>query len=1052
MASTGVLCEEFPHILGWTNQGVQRHGHERPSPPRQRKSEPSRPSPGQGLRDPKGQEKRSRAPKEDPRRVGPWKLGKTIGRGFSGRVKIAKHTITGHPAAVKILPRHLVPNSRMSINQAEIVIMKLIDHPNVMKLYDVYDNLHEIFLVMEYVEGGELFEFLVSRGRLSEDEALNYFQQIIRGVDYCHRFNICHRDLKPENLVRVLLLDKANNIKIADFGMAVWEASGKLLETSCGSPHYASPEIVAGINYHGSSSDIWSCGVILFALLTGRLPFDDENLSDLLTKVRIGVFQMPPDISGPVQDLIRGMLTVDPTKRLTMDEIQSHPWFTRVPPKPLPSHIIAPTREQMSKSFGRPEELDPDIVFNLQTLWGGAEKDLIVDALVTNALTRPLCGNFTRQSWEKVFYFLLARYKQHHLDNFADDAVEFSTPAAAARTTKSKSKKPPREHIVRTGAGAVRSRSRQSIASLNRRSTAAPRAGANGTSHLVATRPAPSTPGTVLETASKATGFLEGSRRAVSPSPDGKTPTTPRNLKPRAEVPMSHGTYSAIKSRQTSAATPKRGADQVVASAVPRILLQEATPSPAQRRQRDSVDVRTGSFISKPDITPSPSPKPVTSPTASIRIPQTEDPAMRRFFHDIVDQLQTMSNRSPNLHEGALGGSAPTSPFLDSDGFDSCSGVNQFEDAEENDSGGFESYEQENSSSRSLSHSQRRPDGKRTSGFVLVDDSSRIPSAVNQNSRIQKLSMLRPHRTQPRAKQPSLSGWNTEQESEQYPDLYDKTSTRGQSSSQRSKKSINLTANKENSHFSTYRPVTREPKVNKGKGKAVMGLTIEAARHYSPGFDPSSEGSRKSSRSSRRSKGQFSILLILYDLLTDRFKMDIFPGIAGSPSPLSPASSAFTDDAGLMSPKISWFTNLFSWKQPSYRLMSLESCEESRVEAKGLLEDLGCLVLVERYDAGEVLKCQFEDHSGGSLRPVKFKVEFIGQQSGSTHEIQTIGGTTQFAPKNPLTYQTCMSLTMEKGSAPSFKSICNALRKLWDLDLPNHPPVGLGSTTRKPPH
>lgn len=130
---------------------------ERPSPPRQRKSEPSRPSPGQGLRDPKGQEKRSRAPKEDPRRVGPWKLGKTIGRGFSGRVKIAKHTITGHPAAVKILPRHLVPNSRMSINQAgahadkrllgierEIVIMKLIDHRNVMKLYDVYDNLHEM--------------------------------------------------------------------------------------------------------------------------------------------------------------------------------------------------------------------------------------------------------------------------------------------------------------------------------------------------------------------------------------------------------------------------------------------------------------------------------------------------------------------------------------------------------------------------------------------------------------------------------------------------------------------------------------------------------------------------------------------------------------------------------------------------------------------------------------------------------------------------------------------------------------------------------------------
>ncbi|WAQ85410.1 hypothetical protein PtA15_6A38 [Puccinia triticina] len=999
---------------------------ERLSPPRQRKSEPSRPSAAQALGDLK-KDARSRGQKEDPRRVGPWKLGKTIGKGFSGRVKIAKHTVTGHPAAVKIVPRHLIPNSRMSINQAgahadkrllgierEIVIMKLIDHPNVMRLYDVYENSHEIYLVMEFVEGGELFEFLVSRGRLSEDEALNYFQQIIRGVDYCHRFNICHRDLKPENL----LLDKANNIKIADFGMAAWEASGKLLETSCGSPHYASPEIVAGINYHGSSSDIWSCGVILFALLTGRLPFDDENVSDLLTKVRIGVFNMPADISPAVQDLIRRMLIVDPTKRLTMEEIQSHPWFTRIQPKTQPSHIIAPTRDQMCKSFGRPEELDPDIVSNLQTLWGGAEKTLIVEALVSS-----------EQSWEKVFYFLLEKYKQHHLDNFGDDAVEFSPSVAAPAGGRSKSKKPPREHIVRTGAGAVRSRSRQSIASLNRRSVT-PRVGSNGTSHLVATRPAPSTPGT----AAKGIETVENGERAGSvpphniPAPNeraGPNPTTPRSLRPQPEGPLSNQQpYSAIKASQNPSSTPKRGPDQGVASAVPRILLQKATPSPAHRKQRNSVDVKPDSFSPKNSFTPSPSPKPVTSPTASIRIPQTEDPAMRRFFHDIVDQLQTMSNRSPNLHEGALGGSAPTSPYLDSDGFDSCSGANQFEDAEEIDSAGFESYEQENSSSGSLSYSQRKPDGKRSSGFVLVDDSSRIPSAVNQNSRIQKLSILRPHRnpgsraqTRAIAKQQDMSAWNTEQESEDIHNLHEKTSTRGVSSSQRSKKSANFPGNKENSRLSTYRHAP-QPKVNKGKGKAAMGLTIQPTAHYSPGFDHSSEGSRKSSRSSRRSKG-------------------------GSPSPLSPASSAFTDDAGLMSPKVSWFTNLFSWKQANYRLMSLESCEDSRVEAKSLLEDLGCLVLLERSEVGEVLKCQFEDHSGGSLRPVKFKVEFV-RQSGSTPEIQTISGTTHFAPKSPLVYQTCMSLTIEKGSAPSFKSICNALRKVWDLDLPNHQPVGLG--------
>lgn len=153
--------------------------------------------------------------------------------------------------------------------EREIVIMKLIEHPNVLRLMDVWETEKELFvpslnpsllpstdvlcsfLIMEYVAGGELFDYLVSRGKLHADEALHYFQQIISGVDYCHRFNICHRDLKPENL----LLDDEKNIKIADFGMAALERGGKLLETSCGSPHYASPEIVAvrSLSFLGSS-------------------------------------------------------------------------------------------------------------------------------------------------------------------------------------------------------------------------------------------------------------------------------------------------------------------------------------------------------------------------------------------------------------------------------------------------------------------------------------------------------------------------------------------------------------------------------------------------------------------------------------------------------------------------------------------------------------------------------------------------------------------------------------------------------------------------------
>lgn len=218
----------------------------------------------------------------------------------------------------------------------EIVIMKLIDHPNIMSLYDVFEADNELYLLLEYIEGGELFDFLVSKGRLAPPEALKYFREIIYGVDYCHRFNIAHRDLKPENL----LLDSHKNIKIADFGMAAMEIANGMLETSCGSPHYASPEIVAGKAYHGSASDIWSCGVVLFALLVGRLPFDDPNMRVLLQKVRAGRFEIPSYIPADAKDLIRKMLVVDPEYRITVSSSQTlfvvermltpgYPTFTR---------------------------------------------------------------------------------------------------------------------------------------------------------------------------------------------------------------------------------------------------------------------------------------------------------------------------------------------------------------------------------------------------------------------------------------------------------------------------------------------------------------------------------------------------------------------------------------------------------------------------------------------------------------------------------------------------------------------------------------------------
>ena len=265
----------------------------------------------------------------DPKSIGPWILGECVGKGASGRVKIAKHRRTGQLAAVKILPVAPLVSSRASLatHQAkserqrlgidrEITMMKLMNHPNIMRIYDVYEGEKELFLVLEYVEGGELFDFLVNRGRLPPNEALIYFRQIVYGLNYAHTFSIIHRDLKPENILIASL--SPPQLKIADWGMAAFAPPSLQLETSCGSPHYASPEIVNGEKYEGNATDIWSCGVILYALLTGRLPFDDKNVRNLLSKVKSGKYEMPTWIDPQAKDLLSKMLVVDVKQRITV--------------------------------------------------------------------------------------------------------------------------------------------------------------------------------------------------------------------------------------------------------------------------------------------------------------------------------------------------------------------------------------------------------------------------------------------------------------------------------------------------------------------------------------------------------------------------------------------------------------------------------------------------------------------------------------------------------------------------------------------------------------
>ena len=336
-------------------------------------------------------------------------------------MRIARHSKTGQYAAIKIVSKTALVNSRRSIQgleeqadrillgiEREIVIMKLIDHPNIMRLYDVWETSTELYLILEYVEGGELFDYLCKRGRLSTSEALGYFQQIIAAINYCHRFNIAHRDLKPENL----LLDQDKNIKVADFGMAAWQMNNTsgLLRTACGSPHYAAPEVIEGRAYNGSSSDIWSCGVILFALLAGRLPFDDEDLHTLLEKVKIGSYDMPQAMDKRAQDLIARMLEKDVRKRITIEQILAHPFFTMHPPK-IPM-LVPPSLGAIARPIENRANIDPDILANLRTLWHGSPEEEIIRKLTNN-----------EQTWEKGIYYLLQQYRIKHLEDY-DEKVE----------------------------------------------------------------------------------------------------------------------------------------------------------------------------------------------------------------------------------------------------------------------------------------------------------------------------------------------------------------------------------------------------------------------------------------------------------------------------------------------------------------------------------------------------------------------------------------------------------------------------------------------------
>ncbi|XP_068656303.1 CBL-interacting serine/threonine-protein kinase 8-like isoform X2 [Aristolochia californica] len=261
------------------------------------------------------------------RKVGKYEVGRTIGEGTFAKVKFAQNTETGESVAMKVLDRSTIIKHKM-VDQIkrEISIMKLVRHPQVVRLNEVLASRTKIYIILEYITGGELFDKIVHHGRLSEAEARRYFQQLIDGVDYCHSKGVYHRDLKPENL----LLDSLGNLKISDFGLSALPEQGvSILRTTCGTPNYVAPEVLSHKGYNGAVADVWSCGVILYVLVAGYLPFDDVDLTSLYSKIEKAEFSCPSWFPVGAKSLIQRILDPNPETRIRIVDIRNDEWFKR---------------------------------------------------------------------------------------------------------------------------------------------------------------------------------------------------------------------------------------------------------------------------------------------------------------------------------------------------------------------------------------------------------------------------------------------------------------------------------------------------------------------------------------------------------------------------------------------------------------------------------------------------------------------------------------------------------------------------------------------------
>ncbi|TRZ10367.1 hypothetical protein HGM15179_016761 [Zosterops borbonicus] len=327
-----------------------------------------------------------------PVRVGFYDIEGTLGKGNFAVVKLARHRITRSEVAIKIIDKSQLDAVNLEKIYREVQIMKMLDHPHIIKLYQVMETKSMLYLVTEFAKNGEIFDYLASHGRLSEAEARRKFWQILSAVEYCHGRKIVHRDLKAENL----LLDNNMNIKIADFGFGNFYKSGEPLTTWCGSPPYAAPEVFEGQQYEGPQLDIWSMGVVLYVLVCGALPFDGPTLPILRQRVLEGRFRIPYFMSEECEHLIRRMLVLDPSKRLSIAQIKEHKWMLVEVPAQRP--ILYPPGEENEPSLG---EYNEQVLRLMHSL--GIDQQKTVESL----------QNKSYNHFAAIYYLLVERLKSH---------------------------------------------------------------------------------------------------------------------------------------------------------------------------------------------------------------------------------------------------------------------------------------------------------------------------------------------------------------------------------------------------------------------------------------------------------------------------------------------------------------------------------------------------------------------------------------------------------------------------------------------------------------